>query len=95
LAATKGGWYPLIDYINFKGKGIKSTERYNNQGWGLLQVLKTMRPVTAGPAALMEFSRAAKAVLERRVRNAPPAKNEGRWMRGWTNRVNGYATPIL
>jgi len=95
LAATKGGWYPLIDYINFKGKGIKATERYNNQGWGLLQVLKEMRPVKAGPAALMEFSRAAKAVLERRVRNSPPAKNESRWMKGWTNRVNGYATAIL
>jgi len=44
---------------------------------------------------LMEFSRAAKAVLARRVRNSPPAKNESRWMKGWTNRVNGYATPIL
>jgi len=95
LAATKGGWYPLIDYINFKGKGIKATERYNNQGWGLLQVLKEMRPVQAGPGALREFARAARAVLERRVRNAPPSKNEGRWMRGWMNRVNSYATPIL
>ena len=95
LATTKGGWYPLIDYINFKGKGIKSTERYNNQGWGLLQVLQNMRPVTAGPSALSEFSRSAKQVLERRVRNSPPAKNESRWMTGWANRTNGYATPIL
>ena len=95
LVATKGGLYPLIDYINFKGKGIKATERYNNEGWGLLQVLKTMRPVKAGPFALMEFSRAAKATLERRVRNSPPAKNENRWMEGWTARTNGYATPIL
>ena len=95
LAATKGGWYPLIDYINFKGKGIKSTERYNNQGWGLLQVLQNMRPVKAGPSALSEFSRSAKEVLERRVRNSPPAKNESRWMTGWANRTNGYATPIL
>lgn len=95
LAATKGGWYPLIDYINFKGKGIKATERYNNQGWGLLQVLQNMKPVKAGPFALMEFSRSAKQILERRVRNSPPAKNEQRWMKGWTNRTNGYATPIL
>lgn len=95
LAATKGGWYPLIDYINFKGKGIKATERYNNQGWGLLQVLQNMKPVKAGPFALMEFSRSAKEILERRVRNAPPAKNEARWIPGWTNRTNGYATPIL
>ena len=95
LAATKGGWYPLIDYINFKGKGIKSTERYKNQGWGLLQVLQTMRPVNPGPFALMEFSRAAQAVLERRVRNSPPQKNEQRWLKGWTKRTKSYATPIL
>ena len=95
LAASKGGWYPLIDYINFKGKGIKPTERYNNQGWGLLQVLKGMRPVKAGPFALMEFSRSAKVTLERRVRNSPPAKNESRWMKGWSKRTNGYASPIL
>jgi len=95
LAATKGGWYPLIDYINFKGKGIKATERYNNQGWGLLQVLKNMQPVKAGPTALMEFSRSAKEILERRVRNSPPEKNERRWVNGWNNRVNGYAIPIL
>lgn len=95
LAATKGGWYPLIDYINFKGKGIKASERYNNQGWGLLQVLQNMKPVQKGPFALMEFSRSAKEILERRVRNSPPQKNERRWMNGWTNRVNGYATSIL
>ncbi len=95
LAATKGGWYPLIDYINFKGKGIKPTERYNNQGWGLLQVLQTMRPVKPGPFALQEFSRAAQAVLERRVRNSPPERNEQRWLKGWIKRTQGYATPIL
>jgi len=95
LAATKGGWYPLIDYINFKGKGIKPTERYNNQGWGLLQVLQTMRPVKPGPFALMEFSRAAQAVLERRVRNSPPQRNEKRWLKGWIKRTKSYATPIL
>jgi len=95
LAATKGGWYPLIDYINFKGKGIKATERYNNQGWGLLQVLQNMRPVKAGPFALMEFSRSAKAILERRVRNSPAQNNESRWLKGWAKRTDGYATPIL
>jgi len=95
LAATKGGWYPLIDYINFKGKGIKASERYNNQGWGLLQVLKNMRPVKAGPFALMEFSRSAQAILERRVRNSPPKNDEQRWLKGWTKRTRGYATPIL
>jgi hypothetical protein len=95
LAETKGGWYPLIDYINFKGKGIKQTERYNNQGWGMLQVLKNMRPVQKGPGALAEFARSAKMTLERRIRNSPADKNEHKWMPGWAVRVNGYATPIL
>lgn len=95
LAATKGGLYPLIDYINFKGKGLKSTERYNNQGWGLLQALKNMRPVQAGPAALQEFSRATQMILERRVQNSPAANNESRWLPGWTVRTRGYANSIL
>jgi len=95
LAATTGGWYPLIDYINFKGKGIKATERYNNQGWGLLQVLQNMRPVQAGPAALVEFARSAQMVLERRIKNSPPENNEQKWLPGWTNRINSYKTPIL
>jgi len=95
LAKTKGGWYPLIDYINFKGKGIKATERYNNEGWGLLQVLKTMRPVPPGPNALREFSRAASIVLQRRVQNSDPSKHESRWLKGWMNRTRAYATSIL
>jgi len=95
VAKSTGGWYPLIDYINFKGKGIKATERYNGQGWGLLQVLKNMRPVQSGPFALAEFSRAANMVLERRVRNSPPEKNEKKWLKGWKKRTDGYKIPIL
>jgi hypothetical protein len=91
VANSRGGWYPLIDYINFKGKGIKATERYNNQGWGLLQVLQTMRPVQAGPDALREFSLAADIVLKRRVRNSPPENNEQQWLRGWKVRTDTYA----
>jgi hypothetical protein len=92
VADTEGGWYPLIDYINFKGKGIKGTERYNNQGWGLLQVLKTMRPVQKGPQALQEFSRAARVVLERRVANKP---SERHFIKGWIKRTNTYANSIF
>jgi len=95
LVQTRGGLYPLIDYINFKGKGIKATERYHNQGWGLLQVLQNMRPVQKGPLALIEFSRSAKEILERRVRNSPPQNNESRWLKGWAKRTNGYAISIL
>jgi len=95
LVTTTGGLYPLIDYINFKGKGIKATERYNNQGWGLLQVLKNMRPVQKGAGALAEFSRVAYLMLERRVRNSSIEKNEKRWLKGWKKRTDTYRTPIL
>ncbi len=92
VANTEGGWYPLIDYINFKGKGIKGTERYNGQGWGLLQVLKAMRPVNKGPEALREFSHAARVVLERRVANKP---SERHFLKGWIKRTDTYAKSIF
>jgi hypothetical protein len=95
LVTSRGGLYPLIDYINFKGKGIKASERYNNQGWGILQVLKNMRPVHKGPGALAEFSRVSYLMLERRVRNSPIEKNEKRWLPGWKKRTDTYRTSIL
>ncbi len=42
LEATGAGTFALIDYVNFKGEGTLATERYNGQGWGLLQVLEAM-----------------------------------------------------
>lgn len=82
--------YALIDYVNFKGEGIKSTERYNNQGWGLLQVLEEMKGTKSGTEAIHEFVRAAETVLARRVGNAPAGRNEHRWLPGWKNRINDY-----
>ena len=35
LASTTQGMYCLVDYVNFKGEGIKPTERYNGQGWAI------------------------------------------------------------
>ena len=87
VAAEPLGFYALMDYVNFKGEGVNPAERYNGQGWGLLQVLETMP--SAGNA-LPEFARAADAVLTRRVRNAPPARNEAKWLPGWRNRLQTY-----
>ena len=89
LAATAKGMYCLVDYVNFKGEGLKPEERYNGCGWGLLQVLETMRPCDAANAPA-EFSRAASAVLTRRVQNAPAARGEQRWLQGWLNRCATY-----
>lgn len=95
VANTPGGWYALIDYTNFKGEGLNRSGGYNGQNWGLLQVLEEMRPASPGQPALHEFANAAMRVLERRVRNSPPARNERRWLAGWSNRVNTYRRMIV
>jgi hypothetical protein len=88
LAATGPGTFALIDYVNFKGEGTKESERYNGEGWGLLQVLAGMNG--SGRGAAREFGESATRVLTRRVQNAPPARGEGRWLAGWKSRVRAY-----
>lgn len=91
-ATSASGQYALIDYVNFKGEGINPKERYNGQGWGLLQVLQEMRGNATGQAAAIEFSRAAKAVMARRVANS--GGKDVRWHAGWQNRCATYAQPL-
>lgn len=93
VANTPGGWYALIDYVNFKGEGLNIHGGYRGQNWGLLQVLEEMQPTPPGPQALHHFADAATRVLERRVRNAPRGRNEARWLAGWTKRINTYRYP--
>ena len=91
VATTTNGVYALIDYVNFKGEGTNPKERYGGQGWGLMQVLLAMKDVPAGQPAALEFSRAAKRTLDRRISNSPPDRGENRWRAGWHNRCDGYA----
>lgn len=95
VANTPGGWYPLVDYVNFKGEGLNRNGGYRGQNWGLLQVLELMRPSNSGPQALNNFSTAAYKVLERRVRNSPPQNNEVKWLPGWRNRTETYRRPLI
>ena len=95
VAESGMGMYALIDYVNFKGEGVSESERYKGQGWGLLQVLANMKGTEPGPPALAEFARSAEFVLERRVRNSPPERNEKRWLPGWRNRINTYTDETL
>jgi hypothetical protein len=88
LLSSGPGCYALVDYVNFKGEGVLHSERYQGQGWGLLQVLEEMNTGAQNPVS--EFSRSAARVLKRRVANAPPARNEQRWLAGWLKRVNSY-----
>ncbi len=94
VATTPQGNYALIDYVNFKGDGTSPTEKYNGQGWGLMQVLGNMKDVPAGPAAASEFAASAKRMMSRRVANAPAARNEGKWLPGWHNRCDTYGRPL-
>lgn len=87
VAAQPLGFYALMDYVNFKGEGVNPKERYNGQGWGLLQVLEEMNP---NQAPLPAFAAAGDKVLTRRVQNAPPARNEAKWLPGWRNRLKTY-----
>lgn len=89
VGSTAQGSYALVDYVNFKGEGTLTTERYRGQGWGLLQVLEDMHG-TGAQSALDEFATSANTVLRRRVTNSPPERGEARWLAGWLTRVNGY-----
>jgi len=90
VSASPMGAYVLTDYVNFKGEGTKSSERYHGQGWGLMQVLSAMPEVQPGPDVIRAFARAADKVLSRRVRNAPPGRHEERWLPGWRKRLASY-----
>ena len=90
VANSPNGLYPLIDYVNFKGEGTKPSEGYKGKGWGLLQVLENMKGTGSGKAALVEFSNSAKYVLQRRVNNSDPSKNEQKWLAGWFKRCDTY-----
>jgi len=86
------GIFALIDYINFKGEGSSPLERYQGEGWGLLQVLERMltTDVDSDTDLLEQFIQAAAFVLNRRVANSPPARNEQQWLPGWSNRIHSY-----
>lgn len=96
VAASPGGVYALVDYVNFKGEGTAPTERYGGRGWGLLQVLAGMgdEPNAAAPGrgATRAFVASAERTLAERVRNAPAERRESRWLPGWISRVRTYAS---
>jgi len=87
VANAPGGLYPLMDYVNFKGEGTSPTERYQGEGWGLLQVLAGMSDSGSPTAA---FSKSADRALTRRVELSPPARGEKQWLPGWRNRLATY-----
>ncbi|MBI3296556.1 MAG: hypothetical protein HYZ75_00210 [Elusimicrobia bacterium] len=87
------GLYPLVDYVNFKGEGVKDSERYAGKGWGLLQVLQGMSGTAEDGSAAVEFAASAERALEERVKNSPPERNEARWLAAWKKRLKTYVEP--
>lgn len=92
LQQTPGGVYALIDYVNFKGEGLASSERYKGEGWGLLQVLQAMSQAP-NESVLDAFRIAAGKVLTQRASNAENDIERERWLAGWLNRVDSYREP--
>ena len=92
LAETPGGTYALMDYVNFKGEGLEPSERYQGQGWGLLQVLLAMEPEPE-QAVLDAFRDAAGRVLTSRAENADNPVERERWLQGWLVRLETYREP--
>jgi hypothetical protein len=89
LSSSELGLYALIDYVNFKGEGVSSTETYQGKGWGLLQVLQSMDPVNNNPHKA--FHSACDEVLTRRVKLSSQQEVEQRWLAGWRKRCATYS----
>ncbi|WP_298447783.1 hypothetical protein [uncultured Marinobacter sp.] len=94
LSQTPGGVYALMDYVNFKGEGLSLSERYNDEGWGLLQVLLAMPEATQTGDVLAQFRKAAAQVLTRRAGNADNPVERERWLAGWLKRLDTYKEPV-
>jgi hypothetical protein len=95
VAAAPNGVYALVDYVNFKGEGVNPTERYNGQGWGLLQALELTADAEPGQPSVEAFAKGADAALTRRVANAPADRREREqgWLTGWRVRLKTYLEP--
>ncbi|PCI45268.1 MAG: hypothetical protein COB41_01945 [Proteobacteria bacterium] len=90
VAHSPMGFYALMDYVNFKGEGIKTSERYQGKGWGLLQVLEHMQSTKSGLQAIQDFSASAVLMLTQRVALSPTSRHEKRWLPGWKKRIKSY-----
>ncbi len=93
LKSGPEGAFAMVDYVNFKGEGLTMQPSYNNNNWGLRQVLENMKD-TGNP--VKDFSESAKRTLQNRVDNAPAGKQaqEREWMKGWSKRVDDYQKPL-
>ena len=93
MVGSAQGLFAVVDYFNFKGLGDNSRERYQQQGWGLVQVLEALPPLSPDQGDVIRLFRdAAARRLALRVELAPAERNESRWLEGWLARLDGYLT---
>lgn len=90
LAQTPLGVYAIVDYINFKGAGVTSEGTYDEQGWGLLEVIENMKHAPLDMTSLQAFVWSANEVLTRRVTHEPRYRHDWMWLDGWRNRLRTY-----
>jgi hypothetical protein len=94
MISTPAGMFALVDYLNFKGDGISSSEAYQGHKWGLVSVLEHMSGTSHDINAVHEFVRIADMVLTTRVVYAPSPEVEQKWLPGWRNRIYRYPTTL-
>jgi hypothetical protein len=92
LEHTANGLYAMVDYLNFKGSGTAFSKKYDNYGWGLLQVLEYMQFAPTKLSPVEAFAWSAKMVLKRHVeQTAPPNREQyAAWLPGWYKRIDTY-----
>lgn len=90
LMQSKQGLFAVLDYYNFKGLGFNPKEQYQDNGWGLMDVLIDVPSSSNASEALNNFVISAKHRLTQRVQNSPIARNENRWLKGWFVRLDHY-----
>ncbi len=90
IGNSSNGLYILIDYLNFKHEGTDLKERYQGEGWGLMQVLEEMDTAEAITYPQKAFAEAAKFVLTRRIANSPQQRIEQTRFPGWMKRLDSY-----
>ncbi len=90
LLASDVGIYALIDYVNFKGEGLLTSEQINGTGWGLSQVLDAMDVESEDADIVGAFRVAAVKVLTHRAMNAKNPIERNRWLAVWKKRIQTY-----
>lgn len=85
VITSSASWYPIVDYINFKGAGTDQIETTASGGWGLRQVLLKMNSKDGDASSA--FAEAAKNILSLRIQKRP---QDERWREGWYKRIDTY-----